>query len=99
MTSIFLRAKPALCAVVVFLCSSAAFADSRSDCVQMQDANRAIDGCTKVLQERNLSTQFRVIALVNRANIFKQIHKLDAAIADYNAALAINPKDLSAIFG
>jgi tetratricopeptide (TPR) repeat protein len=99
MTSIFLRAKPALCAVLVFLFSSAAFADSRSDCVQMQDANRAIDGCTQVLQERNLSTQVRVIALVNRANIFKQIHKWDAAIADYSAALAINPNHLGATFG
>jgi tetratricopeptide (TPR) repeat protein len=83
----------------LFFYSPAAFADSRSDCVQMQDSNRAIDGCTHVLQERNLSKQDRVTALSNRANMLERIHKWDEAIADYSAALAVNPNNAGALFG
>ncbi len=69
------------------------------DCVQEQDRERGIRGCTAVLDRGARETQEnRAIAFHNRGLAHRARGNLDAAIADYNEAIRLNPRDANAFY-
>ena len=51
----------------------------------------AVRQCTIAIEEGDLSTQDRMATLVNRGIVHFRLESFDAAIADFDAALAIQP--------
>jgi len=67
----------------------AAFAsDAYEDCVQVQDRDRAIHGCTAIIK---LDPKF-AFAYYNRGRAFEAKGNRDRAMADYNKAIKLEPK-------
>jgi tetratricopeptide (TPR) repeat protein len=76
--------------VVLLAISGPAGADTLSDCTQ-GTGDAGISACTRVLQSPSLSRPDRLRALNARGILWKQKGDYDRAIADYTAALALNP--------
>ncbi|MEQ8268046.1 MAG: tetratricopeptide repeat protein [Parvibaculum sp.] len=57
------------------------------------DNKAAIGYCTKAIDSGELSEPDLVAALINRGVAYKNVGDLDAAVADYTAALRIVPRD------
>ena len=69
------------------------------DCDAMEDADRVISGCTRLLASRNLKAQLRAAALNNRGLGYDTKGDFDAAIADFSEAIRADPKHATAYFG
>jgi len=70
-------------------------------CFRAADAeNRqpaAIDTCTKALREGDLSAYDRMATLVNRGIVQFRLESFDAALADFDAAMALQPNQPDAM--
>jgi lipoprotein NlpI len=64
-----------------------------ADCLQERDTEKQIAGCTRVIDDGRQADRTRAVAHYNRGNAFAAKGDQDAAIADYDAAIKLNPKD------
>jgi len=71
---------------------SQAAADDATTCVK-SSGEEAIAACTRVIQNRGTSTRSRAITYYARAIKYKAKGDNDRAIADYNEAIRLDPKD------
>ncbi|WP_049767829.1 tetratricopeptide repeat protein [Parvibaculum lavamentivorans] len=89
----------ALLAALAFMAPAALRADAIDDnnfCyAQFATGNNeaAIGYCTKAIDSGELSEPDLISALINRGVAYKNVGNLEAAIADYTAALRIAPRD------
>ena len=67
--------------------TTAALADSKSDCLDSRDHDLRIKGCSAII----LRNPKDVIAYHNRGEAYGLKGDLDRAIADYNKAIELNP--------
>jgi tetratricopeptide (TPR) repeat protein len=63
------------------------------DCMQHNDPDRAIAGCTRIIDDLGESNRNRRIAYDNRGTVWHAKGDNDRAIADYTAAITLNPRD------
>ena len=75
------------CVGLVIALQAASAADALEDCVQVQDRERAIRGCTAIIR---LDPKF-AFAYYNRGRAFEAKGNHDRAIADYNKAIKLDP--------
>ena len=66
------------------------------DCSQTGDIARSIDACARVIGDQAQSTADRASAYVQRGNDYVASGKLDEAVADYSAAVQLDPKNILA---
>ena len=69
------------------LLTTAALADSKSDCLDSKDHDLRIKGCSAII----LRNPKDVIAYHNRGDAYGLKGDVDRAIADYNKAIELNP--------
>jgi lipoprotein NlpI len=65
-------------------------------CGQVKAPDAAIEGCTKVLEDQKQKPKGRAAAYFNRGNAHTAKGDHDAAIADYDEAIKLDPKNASA---
>lgn len=71
----------------------ATYAAACHESAELRDArHRALEECTRALEEEALPTEDRVATLVNRGILYLRRQELKRANADFDAALAINPR-------
>ncbi len=88
-------------AVVATVLAGPALASDRrdfQDCAQKSDVDLKIRGCTGVLASKNLTARDRAIAYNNRGVAYDNKGDQDRAIADFSAALRIDPRMHTAFF-
>jgi len=78
----------AFCLGLMIALPAAFTADAYEDCVQEQDRDRAIHGCTAIIR---LDPNF-AFAYYNRGRAFEARGNHDRAMADYNKAIKLDPK-------
>ncbi len=81
-----------LCAIVL---AGSALADLREDgrvCVDPRNRQAQIDACTRLIGSREIGPRNQAIAYNNRANAYVRLGLRGRAIADYGAAIRLNPK-------
>ncbi len=66
-------------------------------CAQVNAPDQAIAGCTRVIEDQRQKPQRRAAALYNRGNAYTAKGDTDAAIADYDEALKLDPKNAGAL--
>jgi len=64
-----------------------------TDCAQASDPGQKIDACTRLLKDGTLSNQNRSIFLVSRGFAWITKRDPDVAIADFNEAIHLDPKN------
>jgi lipoprotein NlpI len=67
-----------------------------ADCLQEKDAERQIAGCTRVVEDDKQTERVRAVAHYNRGNALAAKGDHDGAIADYDAAIKLAPKNARA---
>src|SRR5262245_48317152 len=83
----------AFAAVLMTTLAFGASQRDRQDCSQLQDIERTIHGCTQMINDRTEPQTNRGIAFLHRGIAWRKKGELDRAIADYNEAIRLNPKD------
>src|SRR5689334_1878724 len=68
-------------------------AGSIDDCNQVRNLDRQLRGCTAYIKSGAGTAENTAVAHLNRANIYARRGKLDLALADYAAALRLDPKN------
>ncbi len=68
-------------------------AGAADDCNQVRDLDRQRRGCTAFIKMGKGAPQNLATAHLNRANVYAQQAKYDRALADYDAALALDPQN------
>jgi lipoprotein NlpI len=68
-----------------------------AECAQVNEPDRAVAGCTRVIEDARQKPQRRAAAYYNRGNARVAKNQHDAAIADYDEALKIEPKNAGAL--
>ncbi len=63
------------------------------DCIQVADQERQIAGCTRLIDDAKQSVKVRTAAYYNRGNARATKGDYDEAIADYDEAIKLAPKD------
>src|SRR5262245_54423225 len=71
----------------MMLASTAALADSKSDCQDSKDHDLRIKGCSAIIQHNPKD----ITAYLNRGDAYGLKGDVDRAIADYNKAIELNP--------
>jgi lipoprotein NlpI len=66
-------------------------------CAQNKDNDAAIAGCTRVIDDGKVKPKGRAAALFNRGNALSAKGDVAAAIADYDEAIKLDPKNASAL--
>jgi lipoprotein NlpI len=66
-------------------------------CAQNKDNDTAIAGCTRVIDDSKVKPKGRAAAFYNRGNAYSTKGDLAAAIADYDEAIKLDPKNASAL--
>jgi hypothetical protein len=66
------------------------------DCSQMSDPARAVAACTRVIADESQSAADRAGAYLQRGNAHMTAAGLDEAIADYSAAIQLEPNNITA---
>ena len=87
----------ALVLLVVFLAQGVARAGDLEDCTGTA-ADKIEAGCTAILKDQSLPAEDRLKAYVARSRFYAAHTKYDAAAADGDAALQLDPKSLPALF-
>ena len=72
--------------------------DACIDAGHRSDNTAAVEHCTKALESGTLSGRNRVMALVNRSIVYRNLRNFDAAIVDCTAALKLMPDNPDALF-
>jgi lipoprotein NlpI len=62
-----------------------------ADCQQMQDPDRSITGCSKLVGDQSLVPHDRAIAYFDRGVAYYAEEDLDGAIADWSEAIKLDP--------
>jgi len=84
---------PLILALVFALCATGACADRWSDCSQHRDTDRQIRGCTQIIERGEKETRKnRAIAYTNRGHAYQNKGEVDRAFADFDKAIALDPK-------
>ena len=84
--------RPLILVLVLALSAIGARADRYDDCNQEQDLDRAIRGCTQIIERRQQESQEnRALAYSNRGNAYGKKGDVDRAIADYTKAIELAP--------
>jgi tetratricopeptide (TPR) repeat protein len=73
--------------------TTAAHAGAIEDCNQSRDLDRQLRGCTAYIQQALGGAANLATAHLNRANAHAQRGKLALALADYGAAMSLEPKN------
>lgn len=84
--------------VAGFLTVTPAFADHRSDCAQSDVPSVIISSCGHLIADGKETAEVKAIAYANRGTAYQKNADFDAAIADYTAAIKLNPKLARAYF-
>jgi tetratricopeptide (TPR) repeat protein len=85
--------------VVLGLCAISASADVYKHCSQSEDLERSIRACTQILERgKKVSAKTWAITYYNRGNAYKAKGDLEHAIADYDKAIALDPKDADSYY-
>jgi len=85
---------PLVFALVMLLWATGAWADPYEDCFQSADLERKIRGCTQVIERgKRESRENRATAYTNRGLAYYDKGEVERAIADFDKAIALNPKD------
>ena len=79
---------PASAAVTVF---GSSLARECYENAQLGTDSYGLESCDRALKQEQLSARDRAATLVNRGIILNRARKLDAALADFGAALRLNP--------
>jgi tetratricopeptide (TPR) repeat protein len=87
-----------LCLAVLSPAAHAVSDAEWEDCRQQKDHDLAIRACTKILSESGTSASDRSDALVNRGNAYDDNGDPDRALADYNLAISLNPRNNDAFY-
>lgn len=87
-----------IAALTLTLFATTAFADDKTDCATSQDQDRVIAACTAVLDGAGDDAELRAVALTNRGSARYRQKDFDAAIADLDEAIKLNPKLSGAYF-
>ena len=66
-------------------------------CAQTKDNDAAIAGCTRIIDDSKVKPKGRVAAYYNRGNAHSAKGDFAAAIADYDEAIKLDPKNASAL--
>jgi tetratricopeptide (TPR) repeat protein len=77
---------------------SSASADDKTECATSEDQERVIASCTAVIVAAADDPETRAIALTNRGSARQKLKNYDAAIADLDEAIRLNPKLSRAYF-
>jgi tetratricopeptide (TPR) repeat protein len=56
------------------------------------DPDRQIAGCTRIIEDKSASVKDRFISHYNRGNAYRDKRDWDKALADYSAAIRLDPK-------
>jgi lipoprotein NlpI len=67
-----------------------------ADCAQEADAEKQVAGCGRIIENAKLPERVRAVAFYNRGNALAAKGDNDAAIADYDAAIKLDPKNARA---
>jgi tetratricopeptide (TPR) repeat protein len=70
-----------------------AWADAWEDCLQMQDSDRQIHGCTEIINEGHETKNNLAFAYVFRGMAYNLKGDYDWAIADLDKAIELDPKN------
>ena len=65
-------------------------------CAEVKQADAAIEGCTRIVDDPKQKPKGRALAYFNRGNALMQQGDADKAIADFDAAIKLDPKNVSA---
>jgi tetratricopeptide (TPR) repeat protein len=65
-----------------------------ADCSQTDDTDRGIAACSRIIDGAGETPVDRSLAYLNRGNGYAAAGKLDQAIADYGAAIALDPQSV-----
>jgi lipoprotein NlpI len=68
-----------------------------AECAQVNAPDRAIAGCTRVIEDQRQKPKGRAAAFYNRGNASAAKGAHDAAIADYDEAIKLEPKNARAL--
>jgi tetratricopeptide (TPR) repeat protein len=68
-------------------------AGQADDCNQVRNLDRQLRGCTAYIKSGAGTPENTAVAHLNRANVYARRGKLDLALADYAAALGLDPKN------
>jgi len=97
--------KPALCTCLLFGAAMAAMGQSMQENLEKcksVDSDTRITGCTAIIQagllKDLLTSENLSIIYVNRGTAYFNKGDLDRAIQDYDQAIRLNPKDMSAYY-
>ena len=67
-----------------------------ASCAQARDHDSAIAGCTRIIDDPRQKPKGRAVAHYNRGNAYAAKGDQDAAIADYDEVIRLDPKNASA---
>src|SRR5262245_50225517 len=73
-----------------------AWADAMRDCLQFEDRDRQLEGCTRYIEDNPASTKELVLAYFHRSSVYLHKGDKDLAIADLSKVIEHNPKDAAA---
>jgi len=65
-------------------------------CLQDADTDKQIEGCTRLIDHPKANARLKAASYYNRGNARAAKGEYDAAIADYDEAIKLNPKDARA---
>ncbi len=68
-----------------------------AECAQVNAPDQAIAGCTRVIEDTRQKPKGRAAAFYNRGNAHAAKGARDAAIADYDEAIKLEPKNARAL--
>ena len=91
--------RPLVFALVLALSATGAWADMNDDCKQSADPDLRIRGCTQVIGRGEEETRKNLTAAyTNRGVAYGKKGEVDRAIADFDKAIALDPKLAFAYF-
>jgi tetratricopeptide (TPR) repeat protein len=67
-------------------------AQDEEGCTRSEDPEKVIPACTRLAEDAGDTPHNRAVAYYDRANAYKSQRDYDRALADYSAALALEPK-------
>jgi tetratricopeptide (TPR) repeat protein len=80
--------------LVLLLSVGVAHAGPAEDCNQVRNLDLQLRGCTAYIKLGKASRENLATAYLNRGNVYARRAKYDRALADYGAALALDPGNL-----
>jgi len=91
--------RAAISGLLIGVASTAVQADVVADCNESKIGDVRITACSQIIDANALPSGTRALAYRNRASAYAERAANNEAIADYSAAIKINPKDASAYSG